>query len=383
VRPVIFSPKPFSHSLLAAALCAGGWKGAALVVDEVQTQMDLEEFKYELPDSLIAAYPNRDRQDSRLLVIKRSTGELFHSVFSELGHFLDAGDLLVLNDAKVFPARLRGAKESGGQVEVLLLERFPGKRTLWIALVDAAKKPAVGSQIRFNDEVTARVVGDLGRGRFGLEFHHPGDFNQQLRLLGEPPLPHYIARNRPAAELDWERYQTVYAAHPGAVAAPTAGFHFTPELFEALKARGIERTLLTLYVGPGTFQPIREKVIERHRMDGERYVLPAETAARINRTKQTGHRVVAVGSTSTRTLEWIAQQRGKVEADQGMARLFIHPGRPFRVVDALITNFHLPASTPLMLTMAFAGRELVRRAYAEAIAMQYRFYSYGDAMLIL
>jgi S-adenosylmethionine:tRNA ribosyltransferase-isomerase len=345
--------------------------------------MDLKEFKYELPNSLIAAYPSRDRQDSRLLVVKRSTGEIFHSVFSALGNFLDSGDLLVLNDAKVFPARLRGTKESGGKVEVLLLERFPEKRSLWIALVDAAKRPAVGRQIRFNEEVTAQVIGDLGRGRLGLEFHHPGDFDEQLQALGEPPLPHYITRNRHAAELDWERYQTVYAAHSGAIAAPTAGFHFTPELFEALKIRGIERALLTLYVGPGTFQPIREKVVEQHRMDAERYVLPVETAARINRTKQNGHRVVAVGSTSTRTLEWVARQRGKVEADQGMARLFIRPGEPFRVVDALITNFHLPASTPLMLVVAFAGLDLVRRAYAEAIAMQYRFYSYGDAMLIL
>jgi len=345
--------------------------------------MDLEEFKYELPDSLIAAYPRRDRQDSRLLVVKRSTGEIVHSVFSELGHFLDSGDLLVLNDAKVFPARLRGTKESGGKVAVLLLERFSEKRSLWIVLVDGAKRPAVGSQIRFNEEVTARVLGDLGRGRFGLEFHHPGNFNEQLQALGEPPLPHYITRTRRTAELDWERYQTVYAAHPGAIAAPTAGFHFTPELFEALKARGIERALLTLYVGPGTFQPVREKLIEKHRMDGERYVLPAETAARINRTKQNGHRVVAVGSTSTRTLEWVARQRGKVEADHGIARLFIRPGEPFRVVDALITNFHLPASTPLMLVVAFAGLDLVRRAYGEAIAMRYRFYSYGDAMLIL
>jgi S-adenosylmethionine:tRNA ribosyltransferase-isomerase len=345
--------------------------------------MDLKEFNYVLPDFLIAAYPSRDRQASRLLVVKRSTGELVHSVFSELGKFLDPGDLLVLNDAKVFPARLRGLKESGGKVEVLLLERFPERRSLWIALVDAAKRPAVGSHIRFNEEMTAQVIGDLGRGRFGLEFHHPGDFNEQLRALGEPPLPHYITRTRRTTALDWERYQTIYAANPGAIAAPTAGFHFTPEVFESLKARGIERALLTLYVGPGTFQPVRENLIEKHRMDGERYVLPAKTAARINRTKQNGRRVVAVGSTSTRTLEWVVRQRGKVQADHGIARLFIRPGESFRVVNGLITNFHLPASTPLMLVVAFAGLDLVRRAYAEAIAMQYRFYSYGDAMLIL
>ena len=345
--------------------------------------MDLKVFNYELPDSLIAAYPSRDRQASRLLIVKRSTGELIDSVFSELGSFLDPGDLLVLNDAKVFPARLHGTKESGGKVEVLLLERFPGKRSLWMAIINAAKKPAVGSQIRFNKNMTAEVIGDLGRGRFGLEFYHSGDFNEQLEVLGEMPLPHYITRIRPATNSDWERYQTVYASNPGAIAAPTAGFHFTPELLKSLRENGIDHVLLTLHVGPGTFQPVREQSIDDHRMDGERYTLPVETAARINQTKRNGHRVIAVGSTSTRTLEWVARRAGKVKADQGIARLFIRPGDPFRVVDALITNFHLPASTPLVLVVAFAGLELVRRAYAEAIKMRYRFYSYGDAMLII
>ena len=345
--------------------------------------MDLKDFKYELPDSLIASYPSRDRHASRLLVVKRSSGELIHSVFSQLGSFLDPGDLLVLNDAKVFPARLHGVKESGGKVEVLLLERFPDKRSLWIAIVNAAKRPAVGSQIRFNENMTARVIGDLGGGRFGLEFHHPGDFDDQLRALGELPLPHYITRTRDTANLDWDRYQTVYAANSGAIAAPTAGFHFTPDLFEALQTKGIARALLTLHVGPGTFQPVREGFVEDHRMEGERYTLPVETAARINRAKRDRHRVVAVGSTSTRTLEWVARRTGEVKAGDGIARLFIRPGYSFRVIDALITNFHLPASTPLILVVAFAGLELVRHAYAEAIKMRYRFYSYGDAMLVL
>jgi S-adenosylmethionine:tRNA ribosyltransferase-isomerase len=183
--------------------------------------------------------------------------------------------------------------------------------------------------------------------------------------------------------LDGERYQTVYAAHSGAIAAPTAGFHFTPELLASLEAKGIHRALLTLHVGPGTFQTIREQFLENHRMEGERYVLPAEAASRINRTKERGHRVIAVGSTSTRALEWIAKRKGKLEADEGIARLFIRPGDPFRVIDALITNFHLPASTPLILVAAFAGLDLIKRAYAEAVKMQYRFYSYGDAMLIV
>jgi S-adenosylmethionine:tRNA ribosyltransferase-isomerase len=345
--------------------------------------MDLKDFYYTVPESLIAAYPSRRRQESRLLVLKRLTGEIIHSVFSEVKNFLDPGDLLVLNDTKVFPARLNGTKESGGKAEVLLLERFPHRRSFWIALIDAAKKPRVGNEIHFGESVSAHIMGDMGRGRFGLEFHHPGDFNAHLEHLGEPPLPPYVRRQRKTAMFDRERYQTVYAAHPGAIAAPTAGFHFTPELFEELQAKGIEKTLLTLHVGPGTFQPVRERHVENHRMGGERYVLTSEAAEKINCAKQAGHRVVAVGSTSTRTLEWVALQKGRVEADEGIARLYLRPGESFRVIDALITNFHLPGSTPLILVAAFAGLELVRRAYAEAIERQYRFYSYGDAMLIL
>jgi S-adenosylmethionine:tRNA ribosyltransferase-isomerase len=345
--------------------------------------MELQQFVYELPESLIAAYPNRERQASRLMVLKRASGEIIHSVFSELKNFLDPGDLLVLNDAKVFPARLRGVKESGGKVEVLLVERFPAERTFWIALVHAAKKPPVGSRLLFGKELVAQVIGDMGRGRFGLEFHHAGEFGELLEALGEPPLPPYVRRRREAAALDRERYQTVYAANSGAVAAPTAGFHFTPELLEELKAAGIDTAMLTLYVGPGTFQPVREAEIENHRMEGERYALAAPAAQKIAATKRSGRRVVAVGSTSTRALEWIAAQRGKVQADVGIARLYIRPGDRFRVIDALITNFHLPGSTPLILVAAFAGLELVRAAYTEAIEKEYRFYSYGDAMLIL
>ncbi len=346
--------------------------------------MNLKDFDYELPEALIAAFPSREREASRLLVIRRATGEIVHTSFSEIGNFLCAGDLLVLNDTKVFPARLIGRKASGGRVEVLLLERFPeAGRTLWLALVDAAKKPPVGSELAFDSGISAEILGDLGHGRFGLEFHHGGDFDEQLAALGEPPLPPYVRRGRSAEALDRDRYQTVYASHPGAVAAPTAGFHFTPELFEKLAAKGIDRTLLTLHVGPGTFQPVRTEQIENHRMEGERYRLSTAAAARINRAKESGGRIVAVGSTSTRTLEWVARQRGRIVADEGIARLYIHPGDQFRVIDALITNFHLPGSTPLILAAAFAGLNLIRRAYREAIDKKYRFYSYGDAMLIL
>jgi len=345
--------------------------------------MELREFLYELPESLIAAYPSRDRQTARLLVVQRSSRELIHSHFSDLPKFLDPGDVIVLNDTKVFPARLRGTKESGGNAEVLLLEHFPGRRSLWIALVHAAKKPQVGTRIKFSDEMVADVIGDMGRGRYGLDFHHSGDFLSQLNTFGEPPLPPYIRRNRAAVALDWDRYQTIYAANLGAIAAPTAGFHFTPELLDQLQAKGIERSFLTLHVGAGTFQPVRDEEIENHRMAGERYFLKAEAAEKIHLAKQNGRRVVAVGSTTTRALEWIAAQHGQVQSDEGIARLFIHPGDRFRVIDALITNFHLPGSTPLILVAAFAGLDLIRKAYEEAIRLEYRFYSYGDAMLIL
>ncbi|HEY7221847.1 MAG TPA: tRNA preQ1(34) S-adenosylmethionine ribosyltransferase-isomerase QueA [Candidatus Binatia bacterium] len=346
--------------------------------------MNLKEFDYELPEALIAAYPSRERAASRLLVIRRPSGKIIHSVFSALGEFLDGGDVLVLNDTKVFPARLRGTKRSGGRVEVLLLERFiEAGRNLWIALLDAGKKPPVGSELRFGNGMTAEVIGDMGRGRFGLEFRTCGNFDAQLEALGEPPLPPYVRRGREAEALDRDRYQTVYAVNPGAVAAPTAGFHFTPELFAELSARGIERALLTLHVGPGTFQPVRHTDIDDHRMEGERYTLSAETAEKINRAKLAGRRVVAVGSTSTRALEWVVRQHGRIVADEGVARLYLRPGDQFRVLDALVTNFHLPRSTPLILVAAFAGLDLVKRAYREAIERGYRFYSYGDAMLIL
>lgn len=345
--------------------------------------MELKEFTYELPRSLIAAFPSEDRAAARLMVVDRRRGEIFHGAFSSLGEFLRPGDLLVFNDTKVLPARLRGKKESGGSVEVLLLEHFPGRDSLWIALVDAARKPQVGGRIFFDSRVYAQVIGDLGKGRYGLRFIHPGDFMEVLERLGEPPLPPYIHRTRPIAPLDWERYQTVYASNPGAMAAPTAGFHFTQNLLNELEAKGVERVFLTLHVGPGTFQPVRDRVVERHRMEGERYLLRPEAAEKIDRAQKEGRRVIAVGSTTTRALEGIAQKKGRVEAGDGLARLFIYPGYPFCVIDGLITNFHLPGSTPLILVAAFAGLDLMRRAYPEAVRLGYRFYSYGDAMLIL
>lgn len=338
---------------------------------------------YELPRSRIAAYPARDRAAARLMVVERDTGDFFHTHFSALGDFLRPGDLLVLNDTKVFPARLRGKKESGGKAELLLLEPCPNWKSCWISLIDAAKRPKVGSRISFAGGAYAEVIGEMGGGRYGIRFEYEGDFSDLLEKLGEPPLPPYIRRTREAAASDRERYQTVYASQPGAIAAPTAGFHFTPELLKELGSSGIETTFVTLHVGAGTFQPVREDMVERHRMGGERYRLPAEAAEKINRTRESGGRVVAVGSTTVRTLEWITLRKKKLAAEEGITRLFIHPGHSFRVIDGLITNFHLPGSTPLVLVAAFAGLDLVRRAYQEAIQSGYSFYSYGDAMLIL
>ncbi|HEY3306503.1 MAG TPA: tRNA preQ1(34) S-adenosylmethionine ribosyltransferase-isomerase QueA, partial [Candidatus Binatia bacterium] len=319
--------------------------------------MELKEFMYELPRSLIAAAPAADRAAARLMVVDKTSGEIGHGDFSSLGRFLRAGDVLVLNDTRVFPARLRGEKESGGKAELLLVEPVPHWPNLWIAVIDAAKPPQIGGRIFFAPEAYAEIIGAMGGGRYGVKFHCRGELNELLDQVGEPPIPPYVQRERGderAAPLDWERYQTVYAREPGAVAAPTAGFHFTPELLAGLESQGIVTAFLTLHVGPGTFTPVREKKVENHRMEGERYALGRDQAQKIKQAKEGGRRVVAVGSTSTRALEWIAQKKGAVEADEGIARLFVRPGFSFRVLDGLVTNFHLPGSTPLVLVAAFA-----------------------------
>ena len=345
--------------------------------------MLLEELAYDLPESLISAYPAEDRASARLLVLDRRSGVITHSRFACLGDFLAPGDLLVLNNSRVIPARLEGRKESGGRATVLLVEPFDEGRGLWLALVDAAKKPRAGGRILFARGVSATVLGDLGAGRYGLRFEPPARFREALDALGTPPLPHYIERVRGVEESDRDRYQTVYASMPGSVAAPTAGLHFTEALLAELAARGVESVHVTLHVGLGTFRPVRERVVEHHRMDGEWYTLTEAAAARIRRAGAEGRRVVAVGSTTTRTLESIVRRKGRVAADSGITRLFITDGYRFRGIDALVTNFHLPRSTPLAMVAALAGTEPVRRAYAEAIERGYRFYSYGDAMLIL
>ena len=345
--------------------------------------MLLEELAYDLPEALISAYPAADRVSARLMVVERASGTITHSDFGSLGEFLSPGDLLVLNDSRVIPARLEGRKDSGGRAEVLLVEPFDTEAGLWLALVDASKRPRVGGRIEFSMGVAATVLGDLGAGRYGLRFEPAGRFREVLDELGTAPLPHYIQRVRRVEESDRESYQTVYAATPGSVAAPTAGLHFTRALLDELAAGGVDSVYVTLHVGLGTFRPVRETVVENHRMDGEWYTLTAAAAERIRRARAGGRRVVAVGSTTTRTLESIVRRKGRVVADSGITRLFITGGYRFGGIDALITNFHLPRSTPLAMVAALAGLDLVRRAYAEAIDEGYRFYSYGDAMLIL
>ncbi len=339
------------------------------------TPLTLDDFDYTLPPELIAQYPARQRADSRLLRVRGE--ERYDSRFTDLPQFLEAGDLLVFNDTRVIKGRLFGHKQSGGRVEVLI-ERPLGEREA-LAQVRAGHAPRPGGRLLFVDGVEAEVierVGDLYRLRFGGSMA----LGELLERYGLMPLPPYISR-QPIGE-DELRYQTVYARSPGAVAAPTAGLHFDQPMLAALRAAGIELAFLTLHVGAGTFQPVRTQDLSRHRMHPERYHIPLETAAAVAQARARGGRVVAVGTTSVRALEASAAQHGEVAAGAAETDLFITPGYRFLVVDRLLTNFHLPKSTLLMLVSAFAGVEPVRHAYRHAIAHRYRFFSYGDAMLI-
>jgi S-adenosylmethionine:tRNA ribosyltransferase-isomerase len=346
----------------------------------------LSDFDYDLPERLIAQEPPLLRDASRLLVLDRRSGRVAHRTFADLPSLLRAGDLVVLNDTRVVRARLRGAKPTGGRVEVLLLERTGGTDLVPVyrCLMDASKPARPGSRIDLGAGLAARV---LGRSPDGYEIAleaEGGDVGGALQRLGGVPLPPYIRRGAadPRDELDRERYQTVYAENPGAVAAPTAGLHFTRALLDAIVARGVGIARLTLHVGPGTFLPVRSENVEEHVMHSEAYDLPEATARAVRATKRSGGRVVAVGTTVARTLEATAQADGAVRPGTGRCDLFLRPGHRFLAVDALVTNFHLPRSTLLMLVSAFAGRERVLGAYAEAIREGYRFYSYGDAMFL-
>lgn len=343
--------------------------------------MLLSDFDFALPAELIAQEPLAERTSSRLLVVCRRTGEVTHARFADLPQWLAPGDLLVRNETRVIPARLRGRKASGGQVELLLVEPLAGAGELWRCLMRSAKPARPGCRLSFAEGIAAEVVDDLGDGWRSIRFHCPGVLLTHLETAGEMPLPPYIQR-RPATA-DRDRYQTIYAGEPGAVAAPTAGLHFDAATFAALAKRGIEVHGLTLHVGPGTFLPVRTERLDEHRMHGERFAIPAATAAAVNRARHEGRRVVALGTTSTRALESAADQQGEVQPGNAVTELFIRPGFRFRVTDALVTNFHLPKSTLLVLAAAFAGRELILEAYRQAVRERYRFFSYGDCMLII
>ena len=335
------------------------------------------DFNYDLPPELIAQTPIEPRNASRLMVLTKKDGGIAHHRFNELADFLQEGDTLIFNDTRVMPSRLIGHRESGGRVEVFLLRRLDYTR--WEALTKPGKKSPIGTKIIFADDLSATVesVTDFG-GRI-VSFVFDGVFEEILHRLGQTPLPPYIHTKL----ADGERYQTVYAREEGSAAAPTAGLHFTTDQLANLKARGIKLGYLTLHVGLGTFRPVKSAVIEDHVMHREYFSLPEETAQLITAAKAVGKRVIAVGTTAVRTLEAAASAKDTIKGQSGSTDIFIYPGYRFKIVDAMITNFHLPQSTLIMLVSAFAGREFTLKAYEEAVKERYRFFSFGDAMLIV
>ncbi|RMF84334.1 MAG: tRNA preQ1(34) S-adenosylmethionine ribosyltransferase-isomerase QueA [Nitrospirae bacterium] len=342
--------------------------------------MEVDLFDYELPPERIAQRPAEPRDAARLLRLDRATGAVSHHRFRELPELLAPGDLLVVNDTRVVPARLRGTKESGGRVEILLSR--PAGEGRWEALVRGRTR--VGTRLELAGGALTATVEGIGEGPIRLLRLDPAEgLEAALEAHGEVPLPPYIDRPEGATAEDRAWYQTVFAAAPGAVAAPTAGLHFTPELLRRLAERGIERAAVTLHVGPGTFRPVEARRVEEHRMESERYAVAPEAAEAIEAARRAGRRIVACGTTVTRVLESLWRRHGGIVAGSGETDLFLYPGARFGIVGGLITNFHLPRSTLLMLVAAFAGREPVLAAYAEALRAGYRFYSYGDAMVVL
>ncbi|MEF9916170.1 MAG: tRNA preQ1(34) S-adenosylmethionine ribosyltransferase-isomerase QueA [Lachnospiraceae bacterium] len=341
--------------------------------------MKREDFSFELPEELIAQDPLEDRSSSRLLVLDKETGAIEHHGFKEIINYLEAGDCLVINDTKVIPARLIGAKIStDAKIEVLLLKR--NDHDIWETLVKPGKKAKPGTKISFGDGLLiGEVLEVVEEGNRLIQFTYTGIFEEILDQLGQMPLPPYITHQL----ADKNRYQTVYAKHTGSAAAPTAGLHFTPELLEEIKKKGVEIASVTLHVGLGTFRPVKVDNILEHHMHSEFYQIDEIAAHKINQAKQQGKRVIAVGTTSCRTIESAADENGLLCASSGWTEIFIYPGYQFKVLDCLITNFHLPESTLMMLVSALAGREHIMTAYEEAIKERYRFFSFGDAMLII
>ncbi len=340
--------------------------------------MNVKDYDYDLREELIAQDPLEDRSSSRLMVLDRQTGDVEHRHFTDILEYLHPGDCLVINNTKVIPARLFGVKEdTQAKIEVLLLKRK--ENDIWETLVKPGKKAKPGTKLVFGDGLlTAEVVDVVEEGNRLIQFHYDGIFEEILDQLGQMPLPPYITHQLK----DKNRYQTVYAKYDGSAAAPTAGLHFTKELLQKVKDMGVDIAEVTLHVGLGTFRPVKVENVLDHHMHSEFYMVSQEAADKINRAKESGHRVIAVGTTSTRTLEAAADENGRLHETSGWTEIFIYPGYQFKVIDALITNFHLPQSTLVMLVSALAGREHVLHAYEIAVKERYRFFSFGDAMLI-
>jgi len=348
--------------------------------------MKLSEFKFDLPTELLSLYPTENRDESRLMVIHKSDGKIEHRIFKDMIEYLEEGDVLVINDTKVFPARLYGNKEkTGAEIEVFLLRELNAEMYLWDVMVDPARKIRVGNKLYFGDgDLVAEVIDNTtSRGRT-IRFLYDGtdeEFYKTIDTLGETPLPKYI--NRPAEPDDRERYQTIYAKNTGAVAAPVAGLHFTKQLMKRLEIKGVEISPITLHIGMGTFRAVDVEDLTKHKMDSENFRVAQDTVEIVNNVIDYKKRVCAVGTTSMRALESSVSAAGRLKANQGWTDKFIFPPFEFKICSGLITNFHMPESTLLMMACAFGGYELIRHAYEIAIKEKYRFFSYGDAMLIL
>ena len=339
--------------------------------------MKVSEFNYNLPEELIAQTPIEKRDESRLMILDRESKTIEHKKFKDIINYLEPGDVLVRNNTKVIPARLYGKKETGAKVEFLLLNNI--KKDIWECIVRPGNKLHVGTKVIFGDGLLkADILDIMPGGTRKVEFHYQGIFNEILDKIGLMPLPPYIHEELKQKD----RYQTVYAKYNGSAAAPTAGLHFTPELLKKLEEKGIIIANVTLHVGIGTFRPVKEETVENHEMHSEHYYIKQEDVEKINNAKKNGNRVIAVGTTSCRVLETIADDKGMVKETEGDTQIFIYPGYKFKCLDGLITNFHLPQSTLLMLVSALAGKDFIMNAYEEAVKDKYRFFSFGDAMFI-
>ncbi|AID42587.1 tRNA preQ1(34) S-adenosylmethionine ribosyltransferase-isomerase QueA [Staphylococcus xylosus] len=341
--------------------------------------MDIEAFDYHLPESLIAQTPLKNRDESRLLILGRQSGDIEHQHFKDVIDYLESGDTLVLNDTRVMPARLFGLKEeTGAKVEMLMLTQIEGND--WEVLLKPAKRIKVGNRLTFGEgKIVAECIKELDQGGRIMRLHYDGILQERLDELGEMPLPPYIKERLD----DQDRYQTVYAKASGSAAAPTAGLHFTDELLANIRDKGVNIAFITLHVGLGTFRPVSVDNIDDHEMHSEYYQMDSETADLLNETKERGNRIISVGTTSTRTLETIMQSNDKFVSQSGWTDIFIFPGFTFKAIDGLITNFHLPKSTLVMLVSAFSSRDNILNAYNQAVSSEYRFFSFGDAMLII